>query len=188
MLRHSASSFSFHLIPSPAPPYLPPRPHVGSTNSRGRSRTPKDLHALYEGCGTLVSVHKESPGDRTLIIEVRPPSAVTGAVMREFAKPRREWWMLPSEVYTGDAGQANLLQSQVSSIGWKRLREQVYDACVQNQVFFFVVTNLKYWVFGQFVRMTWLMLADRYRIRHIQPQPSHRYLTGRQGSRQSYSA
>lgn len=28
---------------------------------------------------------------------------------------------------------------------------QIYDDCVRNQVFFFVVTNLRQWVFGSFV-------------------------------------
>jgi hypothetical protein len=28
---------------------------------------------------------------------------------------------------------------------------EVYDDCFQNQVYFFVVTNLKQWVFGTFV-------------------------------------
>lgn len=110
MLRHSYTPFSFHLIPSSPPPHLQPRTHIPSAGGR-RSKS-KDSHALWEGFGTLVSVHKEDPSDRSLIIEIRPPSVVTGGVMREFARSRREWWMLPSEVYTGDVGQANLLQSQ----------------------------------------------------------------------------
>jgi hypothetical protein len=94
---------------------------------------------------------------------VRPPDVVDGGVLREFAKSRREWWALPSEMSVGDVGQANLLQAQVSDLPrrdvWTFLTRpvgpaelfEVYDDCVQNQVYFFVVTNLKQWVFGTFV-------------------------------------
>ncbi|KIR81293.1 hypothetical protein I306_01526 [Cryptococcus gattii EJB2] len=71
---------------------------------------------------------------------VRPPSVLDSNTINEFAKSRgREgWWPYDKGMWIGDIGQANLLQAQV------------YDSCVQNQVYFFAVTNLKYWVFGQF--------------------------------------
>jgi hypothetical protein len=39
----------------------------------------------------------------------------------------------------------------MSVINIRRADVQVYDSCVQNQVFYFAVTNLKQWVFGSFV-------------------------------------
>lgn len=114
MLRHSSLPFSFHLIPSPPSPESVT--HTTS-NSRSGNRSREGGHALWEGFGTLVSVHKEDQNDRSLIIEIRPPSVVSGNVMREFGKSRREWWMLDMEMSGGgggDVGQANLLQSQVS--------------------------------------------------------------------------
>ena len=57
--------------------------------------------------------------------------------------------------------------------------KQVYDSCVQNQVFFFVFTNLKHWVFGQFVSSftPWILreLTDSGRKLHqMHRQPNHR--------------
>lgn len=87
-------------------------------------------------------LNDQSATDRSLVLNVRPPSIVSGKILREFSRTRREWWSLPGELCLGSTGQANLLQ------------QQVYDDCVQNQVFYFVVTNLKYWVFGKFVSGT----------------------------------
>nr|KIR47393.1 hypothetical protein I312_03154 [Cryptococcus bacillisporus CA1280] len=71
---------------------------------------------------------------------VRSPSVLDSNTIDEFAKSRgREgWWPYDKGMWIGDIGQANLLQAQV------------YDSCAQNQVYFFAVTNLRYWVFGQF--------------------------------------
>src|SRR6478736_1181207 len=104
-LRFSSSSFSFHLLPSPRPP----------TASVGWKERPDSTspHCLWEGFGTLALVSKDDATDRAVILEVRPPEVVDGGVLREFAKSRREWWALPSEMSVGDVGQANLLQAQV---------------------------------------------------------------------------
>jgi hypothetical protein len=42
---------------------------------------------------------------------------VDDRVMKEFGKRSRDegWWAVPGEMSVGDAGQANLLQAQVSS-------------------------------------------------------------------------
>ncbi|ORX40581.1 hypothetical protein BD324DRAFT_647505 [Kockovaella imperatae] len=127
MLRFSSQHFSFHLIPTPRPPYA-------------RNGTP---HALWEGYGTLALVNKANELDRAMVLEVRPPSVVDYGVMKEFSRDGRAggqagWYHVAPQYCVGDAGQANLLQAQV------------YDSCVQNQVYFFVVTNLKHWVFGHF--------------------------------------
>ncbi|KAK4684477.1 hypothetical protein P7C73_g5699, partial [Tremellales sp. Uapishka_1] len=124
MLRYSSSSFTFHLIPTPSP-----------------SPSPAEANCLYEGFGTLVLVDRQNNLERSMVIEVRPPSLVDTATLREFGKTSRNdgWWHLPGEMCVGDVGQANLLQAQT------------YDDCVQNGVYFFAVTNLKYWVFGSFV-------------------------------------
>ncbi|EIW72088.1 hypothetical protein TREMEDRAFT_26434 [Tremella mesenterica DSM 1558] len=130
MTRFSSQSFSFHLIPAPYPPT--PTSYV---NERG---TPK--HCLWEGFGTLALVNRSQDSDRAMIIEIRPPSVVDSGVLNHFARQSRSegWWHLPAELCVGDMGQANLLQAQV------------YDDCVSNHVFYFAVTNLKYWVFGRF--------------------------------------
>ena len=99
MLRYSSQSFTFHLIPS-------------STSAPYTSQG----HALYDGIGTLALVNKLNEHERAMIIEVRPPSVVDGAAMREFAKNGRAdgWWHLPAQYCVGEAGQANILQAQVS--------------------------------------------------------------------------
>lgn len=124
MLQHASLDYSFHLIPS------------SSATGGGRGKA-----CLFDGIGTMALVHKEEPTNRTLVLEVRPQSIVSDGSMREFASHgRREgWWHLPAEACVGEIGQANLLQAQV------------YDSCVSNRVLYFVVTNLKFWVFGQFV-------------------------------------
>ncbi|ODN94770.1 hypothetical protein L198_04914 [Cryptococcus wingfieldii CBS 7118] len=126
MLRYSSQNFTFHLIPSIPPPSHHP-PHNGK-------------HFLWDGFGSMVLVNKADDTDRSMVIEIRPPSVVDAGVIKEFAKGRGggEWWAMDREGVLGEVGQANLLQAQV------------YDACVQNQVYFFAVTNLKLWVFGQF--------------------------------------
>ena len=92
MLRHSAQTFTFHVIPGPAGP-----------------------HALSEGFGTMALVNRTNDVDRAMLIEIRPPNVVGTAVMREFARDRRDaWWHVPAECCVGDMGQANLLQAQVS--------------------------------------------------------------------------
>ncbi|WVQ74284.1 hypothetical protein IAR50_003881 [Cryptococcus sp. DSM 104548] len=126
MLRYSSQVFTFHLIPS-VPPPTNHMPHSGK-------------HFLWDGFGTMVLVNKADDTDRSMVIEIRPPSVVDAGVIKEFAKGRGggEWWAMIREEVLSEVGQANLLQAQV------------YDACVQNQVYFFAVTNLKLWVFGQF--------------------------------------
>ena len=134
MMRYASQSFSFHLIPAPHPPGA-----TSFVDSRGRPK-----HCLWEGFGTLALVNKAHDEDRAMIVEVRPPSVVDSGVMREFVRPSRSegWWHFPSDLCVGDVGQANLLQAQV------------YDDCVNNHVFYFAVTNIKYWVFGRFVSTT----------------------------------
>ncbi|WVW86162.1 hypothetical protein I302_108203 [Kwoniella bestiolae CBS 10118] len=138
MLRYSSSTFTFHLIPSPRPPHLQHSSsslHVhDSPSSRGK------FHFLWEGFGTMVLVNKNNDIDRAMILEIRPPSVVDSSVMKEFARGMsgEGWWGFYGDTCVGEVGQANLLQAQV------------YDDCIQNQVHFFAVTNLKYWVFGQF--------------------------------------
>ncbi|WWC91712.1 uncharacterized protein L201_006658 [Kwoniella dendrophila CBS 6074] len=138
MLRYTSSTFTFHLIPSPRPPHLqqPQPPHLMSEPPSSGSKS----HFLWEGFGTMVLVNKVNDTDRAMILEVRPPSVVDSSVMKEFAKGKNGegWWGSYSDTCIGEVGQANLLQAQV------------YDDCIQNQVYFFAVTNLKYWVFGQF--------------------------------------
>ncbi|OCF77290.1 hypothetical protein I204_01277 [Kwoniella mangroviensis CBS 8886] len=132
MLRYSSSTFTFHLIPSPRPPHLP---HSSSPPmTRGKN------HFLWEGFGTMVLVNKNNDIDRAMILEIRPPSVVNSSVMKEFARGKNGegWWGFHKDTCVGEVGQANVLQAQV------------YDDCIQNQCYFFAVTNLKYWVFGQF--------------------------------------
>ncbi|OXG15964.1 hypothetical protein C361_05410 [Cryptococcus neoformans Tu259-1] len=128
MLRYSSQTFTFHLIPSPRPPPLPPIP------------TSRSKHFLWDGFGSMVLVNKNEGTDRSMLIEIRPPSVLDSSTIKEFAKTRggEGWWPYDKETWIGDVGQANILQAQV------------YDSCVQNQVYFFAVTNLRYWVFGQF--------------------------------------
>ena len=97
-------------------------------------------------------LNDQSATDRSLVLAVRPPSIVSSKVLREFSRTRREWWSLPGELCLGGTGQANLLQ------------QQVYDDCTQNQVFYFVVTNLKYWVFGKFVSAVAFSFEESRRI------------------------
>ncbi|WVR07660.1 hypothetical protein IAU60_004702 [Kwoniella sp. DSM 27419] len=140
MLRYTSRSFSFHLIPSPRPPgsHLTSTSQVQTTNGlhpRGSTE-----NYLWEGMGTMVLVNKANHADRTMILEIRPPSIVNSGVIKAFARGSsvREWWPIHGDSCLGDVGQANLLQAQV------------YDSCVQNEVRFFVVTNLTYWAFGEF--------------------------------------
>lgn len=128
MLRHAAAPLDFRLIPSPPPPYLQSPLPVPGNKSRGassRSRTAdtdknnsKAQYALWEGFGTLVCVHKNDSSDRIMVIEIRPPSVLTTAVLRELVRTRRDWRSLSE--YQGDIGQANLLQSQVSPECYRR--------------------------------------------------------------------
>ena len=109
MLRYSSQAFTFHLLPGAKPP------GTSAASFNHHKETPTDqTHALWEGFGTLALVNKGQGTDRAMILEVRPPEVVDGNVLREFAKGRREWWHLPGELCVGDAGQANLLQAQVS--------------------------------------------------------------------------
>nr|XP_019010336.1 uncharacterized protein I206_04804 [Kwoniella pini CBS 10737]OCF49117.1 hypothetical protein I206_04804 [Kwoniella pini CBS 10737] len=135
MLRYSSSTFTFHLIPSPEPPHF-----TSTYEAPSFARTLSKAHFLWEGFGTMVLVNKSNDMDRAMIVEIRPPSVIDSSVMKEFARGKNgeSWWGFYSETCVGDVGQANLLQAQV------------YDDCVQNQCFYFAVTNLKYWVFGQF--------------------------------------
>ncbi|OCF38116.1 hypothetical protein I316_00340 [Kwoniella heveanensis BCC8398] len=139
MLRYSSQTFTFHLIPSPRPPHLPHSSSSLSYDSPDGSHGPRP-HYLWEGFGTMVLVNKNNDVDRAMVLEIRPPSVVDSSVVKEFARGKggEGWWAFYGETCVGDVGQANLLQAQV------------YDSCIQNQVFFFAVTNLKYWVFGQF--------------------------------------
>ncbi|WVQ84617.1 hypothetical protein IAT38_006772 [Cryptococcus sp. DSM 104549] len=141
MLRGSSSSFTFHITPPPRPPHLPP-PTSPSRNQHTTGGSGPQY--LWEGIGTMVLVNKNFSADRSMIIEIRPPSVLDSGVIKEFARSRARstggegWWAFHKDACVGDVGQANLLQAQV------------YDNCVQNGVFFFAVTNLKYWVFGKF--------------------------------------
>ena len=104
MLRHSSQSFRFRVLPSP---------HL-SQNSHNVNRhgTP----AFHDGIGTLVLMNKADELDRTMILEVRPPSILDSAVMKEFARHGRSepWYQMEGRYCIGDKGQANLLQAQVS--------------------------------------------------------------------------
>ncbi|WVR00179.1 hypothetical protein IAU59_007321 [Kwoniella sp. CBS 9459] len=139
MLRYSSQTFSFHLIPSPRPPHLQQSSSSLLYDSPNVHQTGRP-HYLWDGFGTMVLVNKNNDVDRAMVLEIRPPSVVDSSVMKEFAKGKggEGRWAFYGETCVGDVGQANLLQAQV------------YDSCVQNQVFFFTVTNLKYYVFGQF--------------------------------------
>ena len=108
MLRFSSTAFSFHLLPGPRPPEFATTSPFSSDVS--------DTHALWEGFGTLALLHNERVTDRGMILEVRPPEIITLNVLKEFTKTRGEWWHLPGELCTGDIGQANLLQAQVSRL------------------------------------------------------------------------
>nr|XP_031861741.1 uncharacterized protein CI109_002974 [Kwoniella shandongensis]KAA5528813.1 hypothetical protein CI109_002974 [Kwoniella shandongensis] len=103
MLRYSSQPFTFHLIPSPRPPSLPPSSHKA--------------HYLWEGFGTMVLVNKNKDVDRSMVIEIRPPSVVDSNVMKEFARGKGDgdWWGFYGDTCIGDVGQANLLQQQNSS-------------------------------------------------------------------------
>ncbi|WVN90851.1 uncharacterized protein L203_106094 [Cryptococcus depauperatus CBS 7841] len=129
MVRYSSQNYAFKLITSPRPPHLPPAP------AGRRSR-----HFFWDGFGTLVSVNTQTDTDRSMVVEVRPPSVLDSSVIKEFARSQGSdgWWAFDREVWVGDVGQANLLQAQV------------HDCCQQNRVHFFTVTNIKYWVFGRF--------------------------------------
>ena len=72
--------------------------------------------AFSDGFGTMALVDKDRPWDRAMILELRPADVVDAAVMREFARDGRkqDWWHVPRECCVGAAGQANLLQAQVS--------------------------------------------------------------------------
>ena len=111
MLRYSSSSFTFHLIPGPRPPL--PNPLLDDEKP---NETYSGPHALWEGFGTMVLVNKEESTDRATIIEIRPPDVVDERVLKEFARrgTGEGWWHLPGETCVGEAGQANLLQAQVS--------------------------------------------------------------------------
>ncbi|WVF72990.1 hypothetical protein IAT40_007808 [Kwoniella sp. CBS 6097] len=139
MLRYSSQTFTFHLIPAPRPPHLHHSSSSLSYDSPNHSHGSRP-HYLWEGFGTMVLVNKSNDVDRAMVLEIRPPSVVDSSAMKEFARGKggEGWWAFYGETCVGDVGQANLLQAQV------------YDSCIQNQVFFFAVTNLKYWVFGQF--------------------------------------
>lgn len=104
MIRYSSQAFTFHLIPSPRPPRLPPSPTLGST------------HFLWDGFGSMVLANKNDETDRSMLIEVRPPRVLDSNTIKEFAKSRgREgWWPYDKGMWIGDIGQANLLQAQVS--------------------------------------------------------------------------
>ncbi|WRT70220.1 uncharacterized protein IL334_007215 [Kwoniella shivajii] len=138
MLRYSSHSFTFHLIPSPRPPHLQNSASFPLHDSSSTLRAKP--HFLWEGFGTMVLVNKSNDIDRTMVLEIRPPSVLDSGVIKEFARGKNgeSWWGFYGDTCIGDIGQANLLQAQV------------YDDCIQNQVYFFAVTNLKYWVFGQF--------------------------------------
>ena len=85
--------------------------------------------------GSLALVNKNNEMDRAMIVEVRPPHIVDGAVMREFAREgRREgWWHLPGTYCVGEQGQANLLQAQVClNIGLCRVVVTVETALVKH--------------------------------------------------------
>ncbi|WWC64583.1 uncharacterized protein I303_107194 [Kwoniella dejecticola CBS 10117] len=137
MLRYSATTFTFHLIPSPQPPHATSSHESPSYRQQHAS---SKSHYLWDGFGTMVLVNRSNDTDRAMILEIRPPSVVDSGVIKEFARGKNGegWWGFYGETCVGDVGQANLLQAQV------------YDDCVQNQCYFFAITNLKYWVFGQF--------------------------------------
>lgn len=104
MLRYSSQTFTFHLIPSPRPPPLPPIP------------TSRSKHFLWDGFGSMVLVNKNEDTDRSMLIEIRPPSVLDSSTIKEFAKTRggEGWWPYDKETWIGDVGQANILQAQVS--------------------------------------------------------------------------
>lgn len=64
----------------------------------------------------MVLVNKNDETDRSMLIEVRPPSVLDSNTINEFAKSRERegWWPYDKGMWIGDIGQANLLQAQVS--------------------------------------------------------------------------
>lgn len=113
MLRFSSQPFTFHVLPSPRPPHTAFSPFL--RDPVGPSASASTGPCLWEGFGTLALVSKADETDRAMILQVRRPDVLDSAVIREFAKGRREWWHLHGELCLGDVGQANLLQAQVSS-------------------------------------------------------------------------
>ncbi|WOO82304.1 uncharacterized protein LOC62_04G005798 [Vanrija pseudolonga] len=95
---------------------------------------------LWEGFGTLVLHDKLNDFDRAMVVIARPPSVISGAMMKEFATPGapNTWSHWSADAATTEPGQVNLLQAQV------------YDECRQSRVYYFAVTTVEYWVFGEF--------------------------------------
>lgn len=88
---------------------------------------------LPDGYGSLVLSPSASPTDkRALLVLVRPPNVYTGSILRAFTLDDKAW------KFEEPAGHSNLLQAQV------------YDECVTPRVRYWVVTTVKYWIFGVF--------------------------------------
>ena len=98
MLRHSSQAFTHLFIPY----------HAFDEASR--------TLALSDGFGTMALVDRDRQLNPAMILELRPADVVDVAVMREFARDGRKqgWWHVPGKCCVGPAGQANLLQAQVS--------------------------------------------------------------------------
>ena len=111
MLRYSSTTFSFHVIPSPRP----------AATHAPQNRINDSPTCLWDGFGTTVLVNRSNEMDRAMILSIRPPSIVTGNVLREFSRDGRAagrdgWRHLAREFAEGDIGHANLLQAQVSAV------------------------------------------------------------------------